>query len=311
MKPPQWLLIGLFAVLGIHLSGAEDEVLPWDALNSEKQFRASVEKRFPGLEFGFYHWSGDLLIGALEDFDNHRVLFLVSNEGVGEVKISRNGKELPLPPGAAATLRVAGGVATTDGTVSDLDRALDQRIGYWVPLEATDRLNLSIKLTWPTDGFFDASYDPDAGWKIACRWDEAEQKRKQAADAYEISRRSLLDRVLEVLKEKEKCRVRMKDGSEVTISNWTDDQATVDVDPLFVTLSDKIAVGLVEPGENKSLAELEQELKSYQSAAKSAGVRARVLVRLSADAKDEVFRTSLKALSSQGFLSVEMTRSPK
>jgi biopolymer transport protein ExbD len=103
----------------------------------------------------------------------------------------------------------------------------------------------------------------------------------------------------------------MKDGSEVTISNWTDDQATVDVDPLFVTLSDKIAVGLVEPGENKSLAELEHELKSYQSAAKSAGARARVLVRLSADAKDDVFRTSLKALATQGFLSVEMTRSPK
>lgn len=213
-----------------------------------------------------------------------------------------------------ARLRLSGwgGIQITpDGNVSDPDRAFDQRIGYWIPLEATDRLNLSMKLTWPAEGFFEASYDPDARWKIACRWDEVEQKRKQAADAYEISRRSLVDRVMEVLKEEQKCRVRMKDGSEMMISEWIDDEASVDVDPLFVTLSDRIAVGLVEPREVKSQAELELQLKSYQSAAKSAGARARVLVRLSADAKDDVFRTSLKGLANQGFGSVGMTRFPK
>jgi hypothetical protein len=309
MKPPQWLLIGLFAVFGIHLSGAEDEVLPWDALNGEKQFRATVEKRFPGLEFGFYHWSGDLLIGALEDFDNHKILLLMPVEGTGEAKISRNGKELPLPLGESATLRVAGILFTPDGNVSAPDIASDVRVGYWVPLEATDRLTLSMKLTWPAEGFFEASYDPDGGWKIASRWDETKPKRKGAADAYEISRRSLLDRVIEVLKEKQKCRLRMTNGFEVTISDGTDDQAPLD--PLVINLSEQIAVGLVEPREIKSEAELELQLKSYQSAAKAAGERARVLVRLSADAKDEVFRTSLKALADQGFSHFEIARTPK
>jgi hypothetical protein len=98
-------------------------------------------------------------------------------------------------------------------------------------------------------------------------------------------------------------------GLEVTISIWPDDRAPGDVDPLFVTLSDKIAVGLVEPGENKSLAEIEQELMIYQAAAKSAGGSARVLVRLSGDAKDDVFRTSLKALANQGFAKVGITQS--
>jgi hypothetical protein len=307
MKPPQLLLTGLIAVFGIYLSEAEDEVLPWDALNSEKQMRAAVEKRFPGLQFGFYQWSGDWVIGALEDFDNHRIFLFLPAEGVGEAKISRNGKELALPPGEAATLRVAGGLVTPDGTVSNPETAFDRRIGYWIPLEATDRMSLSMKLSYPSEGFFEASYDPDAGWKIACRWEVAKQDRKEAADAYEIGRPPLLDRVLEVLKDKENCRIRMKDGFELTISEWTDDKAAGD--PLFVTLSDKIAVGWVEPGENKSLAETEQELKSYQAAARSAGESARVLVRFGTETTDGVFRTALKALANEGFAKVGITQS--
>jgi hypothetical protein len=92
-KTYRWAIIRLMQLIAILLfitvsstaSAEEERILDFDALHSETGFRRSVEEKFPDLDFGFYHWTGNYTIGALEDFDHDRILIVVPTEGTGEV----------------------------------------------------------------------------------------------------------------------------------------------------------------------------------------------------------------------------------
>ena len=301
MKPHLLIFVCLHIYLVLGPAFGDEEIFPWDALNSEKQFRSAVETRFPDLQFGFYHWNGDWLIGALEDFDHHRVLLLLPAEGAGSAKISRNGEDIPLPPGDPVTLKIAGALSTVDGTVSTPENAVEQRIGYWITLEATDKLSMDANLTWPCKGEFKATYDPDAKWKISFRWEIAEQDKVLPADAYEISRRSLLKQTLEVLENQDMCLIRLKHGLdvEVTFSKGFQD---FELEPVYAALSDKIVVGSGDNAEAKTFREFERLVELYAEAAViSDSVEPRVVVQVDAGTDDQVFRATLSILARQGF----------
>lgn len=280
---------------------AEDEqkILDWDALNSEAGVRRAVEDAFPSLSFGFYHWTGTWIIGALEDFDQRRILLLLPTEGVGEAKFARNGTEQELPPGKPVTLRVSGALHTADGIVNLPDNAYDQRIGYWVTLQATDRLRMEAPLTYPAKGKFVGNYDPDNGWQTSCTFEVADQNRREPADAYEIMRGSLLKQVLEVLKTKQECVVRLQTPQcfrqNLPVRKWIDGGAN-EIEPLELTLTDKIVRGIGEGRTEVTLQELQRELELYGDAAMTTQVRADVRLRVQPDTDDEIFRSTLTAL---------------
>lgn len=298
MKTLQYTLICAFSVFATRSSFANEEILPWDALNSEKQFRSTVESRFPDLQFGFYHWNGDWIIGALEDFDQHRILVLIPSEGVGQATVSRNGKDIELLPGKPENLKIYGSLITPEGRVNNPDNTAEQRIGYWINLEATDTFSIKTKLTWPCEGEFEATYTPDSQWKTSFRWDSSKQNKKEPADAYEISRRSLLKRVLEVLKEQETCLVRLKQNLDIDIT-MDGGNEDAEIEPLYAVLSDKIVVGIGAAAEVKTPMEFERLLELYTAAARAAAVRPEMLLRVDASTDDHIFRATLNALANQ------------
>ena len=260
-------------LLSLALScSAEDEqkILDWDALNSEDGVRRAVEGAFPSLRFGFYHWTGSWIIGALEDFDQGRILLLLPAEGAGEAKLTRNGIEQKLPPGEPVTLRCAGALVTAKGTVNLPEGARDQRIGYWVTLQSTDRLRIEVTLTYPAKGKFAGTYDPDNAWQTSCAFEVADQDRREPADAYEIMRGSLLKQVLEVLKTKQECVVRLQSSQSfrqnLPVRKWIDGDAN-GIEPLELSLTDKIVRGVGEGRTGVSLLEFQRELELYGDAA--------------------------------------------
>ncbi|MDB2674136.1 hypothetical protein N9Y81_04205 [Akkermansiaceae bacterium] len=209
------LLTILISFAGGITALADEVIYPRDSFTSEKKFRAVVANEFPKLEMGFYHWNGGLIFGALENFDRHRIFFLLPFEGAGVAEMTRNGGLLPLPPGEPVTVKVAGTMLTQEGDKDDPESAVVHRLGYWLDLEATETLSILIKTTWPSVGSFEATYDPDAKWKTTFHWAEAEQHRRKPADAYEITRRSLSKRVAKVLGKKDLCVIRFEDGGDL------------------------------------------------------------------------------------------------
>jgi hypothetical protein len=124
---------------------------------------------------------------------------------------------LKLPPGEPATLRVAGILYTPEGRENSPENASDHRIGYWAQMKATDRLRLSVKLTYPAKGEFLGTYDPDNGWQTSCVFEVADQIRKDPADVYEVSRSPLVPQIRHVLETKEDCIVRLKSRRDLTV----------------------------------------------------------------------------------------------
>lgn len=301
----------LKSLLLVSLAGAvsaeEPKVLDHDALNSEARIRRAVEEKFPGLNFGFYHFTGVWIIGALEDFDRERVLLLLPGEGIGESKFSRNGKALDLPLGPAVSLKVAGALHTADGVVNEPDRAYDSRIGYWVELRATDRFQAEIDLTSPEKGRFTATYDPDHRWQTSCTFEVADQDRRKPADAYEISRGSLLQEVRDVLGTKDESLVRLESRTDIVVNTWSP-KAGSEIDPLVLTVTDKMLLGTDDGKKEQTPQELKWALRQYRSAAKTTGVVARVKMHVAEDADDRVFRAALNALADEDFRVVFLAR---
>lgn len=305
MKSAHTLIGCLIVGLASAVAGDNTEVLPWDALEGEKRIRATVEKCFPSLEFGFYHWNGDWIIGALEDFDHERVLLLLPVEGSGQAQFNRNGEELKLPPGKPATLKVARSLLTQEGTVNSPGEAYERRIGYWVELKATDRLRIAMKLVWPCKGEFTGTYDPDNGWQTSCAFEVADQDRRDPADAYEITRSSLLTRVLDVLRAKDECIVRLQSPQcyrlNFTVRKWPPRDAS-EIEPLEIEVTNKIVLGVGEGRREVTPQELERNLDMYGQAAMAAEARADVRMRIHEGADDKVFRSALNALAQEGLI---------
>lgn len=280
-------------------AGAEEKILDSDALKSEIGFRRAVEDAFPDLGFGFYHWTGTWIIGALEDFDQERFLLLVPAEGLGDATLVRNGTQQGLPHGEPVALRCAGALDTPEGTANLPEAAQDHRIGYWVSLRATDRLKIEINLTSPAKGKFVGTYDPDNGWQTSCAFEIADQDRRQPADAYEIMRGSLLKQTLKVLETKPECLVRLQSPQcfrvDLTVRKWVG-QDPNEIEALEITLTDKIVRGTGEGKVEVSLQELHRDLETYGNAASAVQVRADVNLRVQPGTDDKLFRSTLTAL---------------
>jgi hypothetical protein len=292
-------LIGILLLIALSSSAiAENErILNFDALDTEAEIRRSVEEAFPSLNFGFYHWTGNWIIGALEDFDHERVLLLLPAEGIGEAQFDRNGKRLKLPPGEPATLKVAAALVTPEGRVNRPEGASDRRIGYWIQLRATDRAQIAVKLTYPAKGEFLGTYDPDNGWQTSCAFREPDQSRKNPADAYEISRDSLLKQVRAILRAKKDCRVRLKSRIDLTVRMWPPGE--VESEPLRLILSDKIVLGVEEGRKELTPQELKRNLEVYCDAAMAAQTQSHVRMSVRNDTDDKLFRTTLTALAEE------------
>jgi len=288
-------LIGILLLIALSSTAIaeEERILNFDALDTEAGIRRSVEEAFPSLHFGFYHWTGNWIIGALEDFDHERVLLILPSEGIGEAQFDRNGERLKLPPGEPATLKVAGVLVTPQGRVNLPEGASDRRIGYWVQLRATDRAQITVKLTDPAKGEFLGTYDPDNGWQTSCAFREPDQSRKNPADAYEISRDSLLKQVRAILRAKKDCIVRLKSRIDLTVRMWP--PAEVESEPLWLILSDKIEEGRKE----LTPQELKRNLEVYCDAAMAAQTQSHVRISVRNDTDDKLFRTTLTALAEE------------
>ena len=126
---------------------------------------------------------------------------------------------------------------------------------------------------------------------------------KQSADAYEISRRSLLKRVLKVLGDQDSCLVRLKHGFDLRVTS-SDGDLDAEIGSLYATLSDKIVVGSAANAEAKSPLEFERLVELYNAAARAAAVEPKVVVQVDEGADDQIFREALSALARQDYRSI-------
>ena len=310
----KWYFLAMMILTGFAsqstLSGKE-EVLPWDGLNSEKKFRAAVERRFPNLEFGFYHWNGDWLIGALEDFENDRILFVSLGSPPGQSLFMRNGKMISFQNAETPTLKVAGSIATPDGTESDFSNPYDFRIGPWIDLEATDTFSIRGRLEAPFEGEIKIDYNPDEKWKLAFTIKASGPQKPKRADAYELTRKSLLKRVLKVLEEKKSCSIRLIELPDVTghpARNFDDE----DFAPVKIMIGNEISI------ENESAAfekmnehQLKRYLEIHKGAADISGFKAIVILHLKPTAGDRDFREVLRGISEAGIGKIYLSRDPE
>ena len=299
------LLTILISFAGGITALADEVIYPRDSFTSEKKFRAVVANEFPKLAMGFYHWNGGLIFGALENFDRHRIFFLLPFEGAGVAEMTRNGGLLPLPPGEPVTVKVAGTMLTQEGGEDDPESALNFRLGYWVDLEATESFSILVKTTWPDAGMFSADYDPDAKWKTSFRWEQAGQDRKKPADAYEITRKSLLKRVTTVLEKQEECLIRFESGEEIVAKKFAniDDGESF---PFVVSVTDKIQLKGANGWGDRELRELKRDLELELAAGVVSQTRMQVILEIQPGTEDRVFREVLKALAAELISNVEI-----
>jgi hypothetical protein len=288
----------------------ETKVLSWSEMNGESGHRKMLMEAFPGLEFGFYHFSGRLSIGVLEDFDHDRVL-VVDTGWIGKATITRNGVELKPPFGESGKVRIAGKVHMLDGRVmDDPDRSSDWPVGFWLPMEATDTMSITLALEHPDRGRIQADYDPDTGWRTTSDLKDAKSPAEDAppADAYELTRKSLLARVLQVLEEKPECVVRKRHWPDIKIARLPEDFLEEDSIPLLVRLADRILVGVgdyeVDPFQ------LERHFEMYAQAAMGAGTAPQVVVHIGKYATDARFREFLAAIRRVDIRPVYLVKDP-
>lgn len=288
----------------------EKRVFSWSQLNGESGHRKMLMETFPGLEFGFYHYSGRMWIGVLEDFDHDRVLLLEPG-GVGKCTISRNGVELKPPFGEQVKVKVAGQMQKLDGRVmDDPDRTSDQSVGFWLPMETTDTMSISLALEHPDQGRIQADYDPGTGWRTTSDLKDARSSAEDAppADAYELTRKSLLARVLQVLEEKPECIVRKWHNPDIKIVRLPEDFWEDDSIPLEVRLADRILVGV--GGYEVDPFQLERHFEMYAQAAMGAGTAPRVEVYIGKYATDARFREFLAAIRRVDIRHVYLVKDP-
>jgi hypothetical protein len=220
-----------------------EKIFPSSAFDSEAGYRKMLMEAFPGLELGCYHFSGKHMMGVLEDFDHDRVLLLLrpsANEKVRGVTI--NGKAFD--PAGAVPVGVKGSGMTCvadDLWVDDPTRIEEEPIGHWIPMEATDRFAVRIQSLFPDRGLFIARYDPDDGWSSAYELSDAEKPKevKPPADAYELTRKSLLARVLQVLEQKPECVVRKRNDIDLKLARPPEGFWEDEVEPMQVRLADR------------------------------------------------------------------------
>lgn len=289
MKPAILVLCAIFSASTAYAESEKSARL--SELDSETGYRTVIARVWPDLEFGFYHFSGDWLIGALEDFDNHRILLFHPARSDGHLKLTRNGKAVADPPGTMASLPIRG------DDVQDDDTPGEYPIGLWIELAATDRLEIDIRTESPAKAEFRATYDPDNGWQTSSSSKVMDQNRKEPADAYEIMRGSLLQRTVDVLGEKEECVVRMNSrecrGMDVIIRK-SPKRIPKDVTPLELILTYRILLGSGRNHEEIEAAFLQQNLRLYLDACRGAQMVPFVIFRVTSKTQDEIFRAALQ-----------------
>lgn len=286
----------------------EEKIFSWSQLKYESGRRKMLMEAFPGLEFGFYHCCDRILFGVLEDFDHDRVLVMDATS-VGKGEIIRNGVELKPPFGEWVKVKVAGQLSLPDGRQVDVpEGSSDESVGFWLPMEATDTMSISLAFEHPDQGRFQADYSPDTGWRTTFDLKDARSQQKAPADAYELTRKSLLARVLQVLEEKPKCVVRKRNNPDIEIVRLPEGFWKEDIPPLIVSLTDRILVGVGDYEVDRY--QLEHHFEMYLSAARSAGVSPQVLVRIGKHATDKRFRDFLAAVRTENIRHVYLVKDP-
>ena len=291
-----------------------EKIFPSSAFDSEAGYRKMLMEAFPGMELGCYHFSGKHMMGVLEDFDHDRVLLLLrpgANEKVRGVTI--NGKEFDFARAVPVGAKESGMLCVADDLwVDDPTRIFEEPIGHWIPMEATDRFAVRIQWLIPDRGLFIAGYDPDDGWHSSYERSAAEEPKevKPPADAYELTRKSLLTRVLQVLEQKPECVVRKQNGPDLKIVRLPENIWEEQDQPLQVRLTDRILLGCAEGSKENTPAELRQNFEMYCKAASSAAELPRVLVHIGKYATEARFREFLAAIHAASIEVVYLAKDP-
>ena len=282
------------------------EILPWDGLDREKKFWGAVDRRYPELEFGFYFWNGDWAIGALEDFENDQILLVVFNDVAGEGIILRNGEEVILFDHDEARLKIASKLHDQGGSQSDYSNLRERIIGHWIDLEDTDQLLIKGQLNAPNPGSYQISYDPDDQWKMSLNLEKERPGTRERADAYFSSRKPLLGRVTEVLKEKDECLVRVSNWLDILVTSKKADPFENFV-PYRVILGEEFVV-VDESGSTRkvSLPELRRDLKIHKEATEISGSVAEILITFGSKPTDELFRSCLEVAGDEQIKNVRL-----
>jgi hypothetical protein len=278
----------------------KDKAFPWSLFNTEAGYRRVLMEAFPGLELGCYHFSGERMMGVLEDFDHDRVLLLI-NPGASETVrgVMINGKEFDYARAVPVGVKVFGMSCGADGEWADDPTRIDEEpIGHWIPMESTDRFAVRIQSLIPDRGLFVASYDPDRGWHSSYELSDAEEPKevKPPADAYELTRKSLIARVLQVLEKKPECVVRKQNDIDLKLARPPEGFWEDEVEPMLVILADRILVGSGGASKELDPSQLQRYFEMYLSAAISAQAAPRVLVQVGKHATDARFRDFLAAI---------------
>lgn len=292
---------------------AAERVFSLSLFDSEPGYRKVLMEAFPGLKEGCYHFSGKRMIGVFEDFDHDRVM-LVFRPGAHEKPngVTVNGKKFDMAESVPAVVKVYEMLYEPGGPVDDTTRILEDPIGHWIPMEATDRLAVRIQLLYPDRGLFTARYDPDDGWCSAYELPEAAETKPSdpPADAYELTRKSLLARVLQVLEQKPECVVRTRSNPDLKFARIPEGFWDREIEPLQVSLTDVIRIGYGESGAEADSNALVRTFEMYCSAASSARASPRVVVHIGKHASDQRFREFLAAIREVDVRLVHLANDP-
>lgn len=291
-------IIALLAIILAPVSrGDGDEAFPWNALRGEKRYRNTVEQAFPNLEFGFYHATGDVIIGLLEDFDHDRVMLLCPPTDESVAKITRNGVEQKLMPGTEVTIKVSGQRHTIDGRIEDSpETAMDIHLGYWIDLDPADRLSITLTPRSPWKGKFQADYGPDSKWQTSCSVIDGGFTSKDPADVYEITRRSLLKQVVGILEQKNECLVRLESGVDQIVKRWQRSSGG-NLEPMIVLIEDDIVIDTGKERQQVTADQLSGEMEFYRMVAAAAKRPFSIRIFVRKDGNDPLFRLLLQKLS--------------
>jgi hypothetical protein len=302
--PTLGIVISWFAiVLASGSRAGVEQVWPWNAMLNEKLYRATIEKAFPGLDYGFYHVSAASYI-LLQDFDRNRVLLLCPEIGEDNATITRNGKNLRMSDLAPFALKIARQFTTIDGkTESRFDHWSEWHAGYWIPLEITDQFSISIRTNPPLLDTFSATYDPEHAWRTTLVF-KGRQRDRPPADVYEISRKPLVDQIIKALAAKAECTLRMASAPDLTLTKW-DPQIDFDIEPFMISLEvESISIGTQQHTRVVTLPELDRALEMYRAGAMASGSVGRLLLRSGKGPVDPQFRALLPFLSNHRFQSL-------
>lgn len=290
-----------FASLAIAILRAEEKTFPDSLLDSEFGYRKLLAEAFPGLELSFYQFTGRTTVGVIEDFDHERILLVLRFDFLDGPKFIRNGREFEPAQADIAKVKVSRNRNPDDAQTAPQARDIrEEGLGYWIALAPEDTFSMTLNMNYPDRVRMQLDYSPDSGWRTSSQLLKVPEQdaRAHPADAYELTRKSLLERVRAVLQEKPECVVRRRnDGIDLRIAPVPADPDP-ELYPLLVSLSDRMFARLGSAREELDHVQLDQRLKMYLSADQGAEVKPLVWLFVTSATEDARFREFITAVRS-------------